>query len=215
MHRRKFHFHLYIFLFITLFSCKNNKESLPYYNTPDFTPQWLNEKEAATVITHTIDSFKFQNQKGETISNENLKGKIHVANFFFTSCPSICPKMTIEFQSIQKAFEKETDVILLSYSVTPWRDSVAKLEEFAKNHSVLPGKWHLLTGEKSKIYSLARQSYFAEEEIGYTKDSTEFLHTEHFILVDKTGRIRGIYNGTLTLETERLIADIRTLKEME
>jgi protein SCO1/2 len=121
--------------------------------------------------------------------------------------------MTIQFESIQKAFEQDQEVVLLSYSVTPWIDSTEKLKKYAEFYKVVPGKWHLLRGNKTEIYELARKSYFAEEEIGFTKDSTEFLHTEHFVLVDKTGRIRGIYNGTLALETERLIADIRILRQ--
>ena len=100
---------------------------------------------------------------------------------------------------------------MLSYSVTPWVDSVSRLKKFADKYSIQTDKWHLLTGSTNSIYTLARQSYFAEEETGYSKDSSEFLHTEHFILVDKQGYIRGIYNGTLPLETQRLKEDIDIL----
>jgi len=121
--------------------------------------------------------------------------------------------MTEQFHRIQQAFSNDENIRLLSYSVTPWIDSVSKLKKYAVKHNILADKWHLLTGSRTEIYSLARKSYFAEEETGFNKDSSEFLHTEHFILVDKKSRIRGVYNGTLPLETDRLIEDIRQLEK--
>ena len=141
----------------------------------------------------------------------DIEGKIHVANFIFTSCGSICPTMTRHLKLVQDEFRSDTTVVLLSYSVTPWIDTVDKLKIFADKNGINSTNWHLLTGNKSEIYTLARQSYFAEEDLGFTKDSTEFLHTEHVLLVDKNKRIRGIYNGTLQLEAEQLIEDIKTL----
>jgi protein SCO1/2 len=120
--------------------------------------------------------------------------------------------MTANMRTVNKAFAQDTTVVLLSYSVTPWTDNVATLKEYAQ-HEGVNGNWHLLTGKTSVIYALARQSYFAEESLGYSKDSSEFLHTEHFLLVDKQKRIRGIYNGTLRLEMQGLIADIQELKK--
>ena len=105
--------------------------------------------------------------------------------------------------------------MLLSYSVTPWLDSVKILNDYAKRYKVTNPNWHFLTGSKSEIYTLARQSYFAEEDLGFTKDSTNFLHTEHFLLIDKNKRIRGIYNGTLELEINQLIKDIAILRKEE
>ncbi|HVD97897.1 MAG TPA: SCO family protein [Cytophagaceae bacterium] len=206
---------LFCFVVFGIFiSCnkKNEAEKIPYYNSPDFMPHWLDTREEVEKeITHHIGNFSFTDQENKRITQETVKGKIHVANFFFTTCPSICPKMTIQFENIQKAFAKDSNLVLLSFSVTPWIDSTERLKTYADFYHIDPKQWHLLTGEKSKIYELARKSYFAEEEIGFTKDSTEFLHTEHFILVDTSGRIRGIYNGTLELETERLIGDIKNL----
>ena len=203
------------FFVIYLSSCRQSKggetSALPYYNTPDFTPLWLNSEQAANKITHRVGNFSFTNQNGKTVNASDLKGKIHVANFFFSSCGSICPKMTENFRRLQQRFIHNDELLLLSFSVTPWIDSVPRLQLFAKKNNVNPGKWHLLTGNKADIYRIARQSYFAEEEMGITKDSTEFLHTEHFLLVDQTGKLRGIYNGTLALETERLMDDIDLL----
>lgn len=188
---------------------------MPYYNTPDFTPQFINANEAGQKITHRLAPFLFQDQDGESISNKTIGGKIHVANFMFTSCGSICPKMTDNLAAVSKAFEKDSAVVLLSYSVTPWIDTKEKLADYKKRKGISNKAWHFLTGDKSRIYNLARQSYFAEEDLGFTKDSTEFLHTEHVLLVDGSGRIRGIYNGTLQLEMEQLVKDIYMLKKQE
>jgi protein SCO1/2 len=195
-------------------SCQEKKQPLPYYNTPDFTPLFVPEgKKAADLVQHTISAFSFTDQHGSTITSQQVAGKIHVANFIFTSCSSICPVMTKHMQLLQQAFEHDTGVVLLSYSVTPWVDSVNRLKQYANNNGINSPNWHLLTGDKNQIYTLARQSYFAEEDLGFSKDSTDFLHTEHILLVDKTQRIRGIYNGTLQLDMEQLIADIRTLQK--
>ncbi len=185
---------------------------LPYYNTPDFNPQFI--KTAQDVygkITHTISAFSFTNQNEKQITEKDIEGKIHVANFIFTSCGSICPVMTKHMKLLQQEFKDNEDIVMLSYSVAPWIDSVNRLKKYAENNQITSANWHLLTGSKAEIYTLARQSYFAEEDLGFTKDSTEFLHTEHILLVDKTKRIRGIYNGTLQLEAEQLIKDIKEL----
>ena len=198
------------------FSCKENKENnieLPYYNESDFDPIFINSKmEVSKKITHTIDTFSFINQDSITIKETVFENKIHVANFIFTSCGSICPVMTSNFKMAGNHFKNDTNVVLLSYSVTPWIDKPHVLKTYTRKNGINQSNWHFLTGDKSSIYKLARQSYFAEENIGFSKDSSEFLHTEHVILVDKTKRIRGIYNGTLGLEMKHLIEDIKTLQ---
>jgi protein SCO1/2 len=203
-------------LVFSLFHCSKENNELPYYNTPDFTPQWLdNQIDVKNKIKHQIADFKLTNQQGKTVSQADLQNKIHIANFFFTSCSSICPMMTDNLKKVQTAFQNDEDVVLLSYSVMPWVDSLSQLQSYAKNKAILPQSWHLLTGGQGDIYKLARQSYFAEEEMGFAKDSTDFLHTERVVLVDKSRRIRGVYNGTLALDMERLIADIKVLKKEE
>lgn len=201
-----------------LLSCAQQKAAptLPYYNTPDFTPHFITTATNVTdSITHRIADFSFVNQHGQLVTQAQVKGKLHVANFFFTSCGSICPAMMRNMQLVRKAFANDSNVVILSYSVAPWIDSVAKLNQYAQTAGFEAPYWHLLTGSKAAIYTLARQSYFAEEDLGFSKDSTDFLHTEHFILVDKQQRIRGIYNGTLQLEAEQLIKDIEALKNDE
>jgi protein SCO1 len=200
--------------FSILFSCKKQADtSLPYYNTPEFYPVFMSDaREIAAKVTHQIGDFSFTNQHNQTVTQKEIEGKVHVANFIFTSCGSICPKMTNHMKIVSDAFRDDKEVLLLSYSVTPWIDNVARLKTYAEENDINSRNWHLLTGNKTKIYDLARRSYFAEEDLGFTKDSTEFLHTEHFVLIDRTKRIRGIYNGTLLLEMEQLIADIKELK---
>ena len=185
---------------------------LPYYNTADFSPIFLTSPEEINKkVKHVIPSFSFTDQNGNEVTDKKIDGKIHIANFIFTSCISICPVMTRHLKLIQSKYYNNPDVVMLSFSVTPWIDDVPRLKQFAVQHEISSQNWHLLTGNKSQIYTLARKSYFAEEDLGFTKDSTQFLHTEHIILVDKNKRIRGIYNGTLELEVQQLSADIRQL----
>lgn len=187
--------------------------ALPYYNEPDFTPLFgINEDNIEAKITHTIGDFSFLNQDSVVVNQGVIEDKIHVANFIFTSCGSICPTMTTNMKTVSDSLKNDKNLVYLSYSVTPWIDTPIVLKKFKLKYKITNPNWHFLTGSKGEIYTLARQSYFAEEDIGFSKDSTEFLHTEHFILVDKTKRIRGIYNGTLSLEMQQLIEDIRTLK---
>lgn len=203
-----------LFTLLMMFSCKKEKEiSLPYYNTPDFRPHFLSENDAAKEINHTIDSFSFTDQDNKTITDHFLDNKIHVASFIFTSCGSICPVVIKNLDLVSKYYEKDSDVILLSFSVTPEIDTPKKLKDFKSFNKINNPNWYFLTGNKNKIYKLARKSYFAEEDIGFTKDSTNFLHTEHIILADQNKKIRGIYNGTLQTDMQQLIKDIEILKK--
>ncbi len=201
-------------LFFILFSCNRNDVELPYYNSPSFDPIFLNHDDSVEkLVSHKIEDFVLINEKGNYFGSKNLQGTIHVANFIFTSCTHICPKMTTNMVEVERKFKNNSDVNLVSFTVTPWLDSPDVLKRYKEEFTLNSKNWHFLTGEKNKIYTIARKSYFAEEEIGFTKDSADFLHTEHFLLVDKNFRIRGIYNGTLGLEMEQLIKDIDILKK--
>lgn len=194
-------------------SCKEvKKEQLPFYNTPDFTPLWLSSGDKQYSSVHTIASFSFVDQHGETVSNKTVSGKIYVANFFFTTCGGICPKMMKNLKKVQETFQNNNDIIILSNSVLPEIDSVQRLASYAGRFHI-QSNWHLLTGNKEEIYNIARKSYFADEETGYTKNSNEFLHSENCILVDRMGRIRGVYNATLELEMNKLIEHIKILQK--
>ena len=202
------------FLFFILFSCNRNEAEIPYYNSPSFDPIFLHQNEPIEkVVSHKIEDFVLINEKGNSFGSKNLIGKIHVANFIFTSCTHIWPKMTTNMGLVEKEFENNPEINLVSFSVTPWLDTPDVLNRYKKDFTLNSNNWHFLTGKKSEIYTIARSSYFAEEEIGFTKDSTDFLHTEHFLLIDPQLRIRGIYNGTLGLEIEQLIKDINILKK--
>ena len=188
-----------------------SKETLPFYNTADFDAEWINESDSNYKTIHTIDRFALLNQQGNTITNDSLDGFIYVANFFFTSCTVVCPKMTKNLMILQDTFANNRQVKLVSFSVMPWIDSVQKLNQYADRNNINPAKWYLLTGDKEKIYHLARTSYFAEKGLGLQKNSDEFLHTESMLLIDKKGRIRGIYNATQKPDIERVIDDINVL----
>lgn len=212
MYRTVFSVSSILFSLLLFSSCSDKKVGLPYYNSPEFTPEFIDSKEEAKQkINHTIGSFSFTDQNGKLVTEKDIGGKIHVANFIFTSCGSICPVMTNHMKLVQEKFTDNPDVAILSFSVTPWIDDVDRLKKYADDNGIASPNWHLLTGKKSEIYTLARQSYFAEEDLGFTKDSTEFLHTEHVLLIDKSKRIRGIYNGTLQLEIEQMIRDMAQL----
>ena len=200
-----------------LFGCASNKKktvALPYYNDPSFTPLFFkNKEEVYKTINHTIANFSFLDEDSSMINQHIIDNKISVTNFIFTSCGSICPVMTKNMKVVSDSLKNDNDIVFLSFSVTPWIDKPDVLKRYKKRNYIDNTNWHFLTGLKSDIYTLARRSYFAEEDLGFSKDSTEFLHTEHFLLVDKSKRIRGIYNGTLQLEMENLIEDIITLKQ--
>ena len=192
--------------------CSRGPSTLPYYNTPDFTPLFIyNKAEVAEKVWHRISDFNASNQYGKKITLNELKGKVHIANFMFTRCTSICPIMTNNLKTLAEAYKNETRFSMLSFSVTPWMDSIPSLLSFAESYSIKSKNWHLLTGRKSEIYRLARRSYFAEKTIGFTRDSSEFLHTEHILLVDSDLRLRGVYNATLKPDILQLQEDVALL----
>ena len=190
---------------------KKVNDQLPYYNNADFTPQWLSEKAADTI--HAIPEFTFTDQNGNTISRKIFDNKITVVDFFFTTCPGICKKLTASLSKVQDVFKDDKDVMLLSHSVTPEKDSVPVLKKYAEENGVIPGKWHLVTGKRNEIYTIARTAYFADEDMGWKQDSTTFLHTENILLVDKQHHLRGVYKGTIPKEVDDLIADIKKLQQ--
>lgn len=205
---------LLTFCLLAFFSCKENAEyKLPFYNTADFTPHWLKKNDSRLHDVHTVPSFSFTDQNGKIITDAELKGKIYIADFFFTRCAGICPKMTNNMSKVADAFKSDTAFAILSHSVTPEYDNAAVLKEYAKKKNITARNWHLLTGDKDDIYSIARRGYFAEMKDGYSKGSDAFLHTENFILIDKHGRIRGIYNGTLEVEVNDMIEHVRVLQK--
>lgn len=160
---------------------------------------------------HTIAPFKLVNQNGDTITEKNYDGKIYVANFFFTTCQTICPIMTDNMFTVQEKLKGDNRVLLLSHTVMPEVDSVAQLKKYAIEKGVNDAKWNLVTGDKKQIYDLARKSYMAAKDVAY--NSYDLVHTENFVLVDTKKRVRGFYDGTKPEDIERLLAEIKILEK--
>ncbi len=201
-----------------LIGCNGKEETsrvatLPYYQDAMFTPVWLENESETLKDFHKIPDFQLVNQNGETVTQNTFDNKFYVADFIFTSCPGICPKMTENMTVLQETFKTDPEVMLLSHSVTPKLDSVPVLKSYAEIKGVIDSKWHIVTGDRKQIYDLGRNYYFAEQDLGLTKEADDFLHTENFVLIDKNKHIRGIYNGLNTQAINQLIADIKTLKQ--
>lgn len=187
--------------------------TLPFYNDAKFTPNWLSPNDKLLDTFHRISPYSLTNQDGKTVTEKTFKEKIYVVDFFFTSCPGICPKMTDNMMILQDEFIDDNEVMLLSHSVTPERDSVPVLKRYADDKGIISNKWHLVTGTQDEIYRLGRKDYFVEESLGLEKEEDDFLHTENFVLIDKNRHIRGIYNGLSKTSINQIIADIKTLKK--
>lgn len=190
------------------------KKRLPIMNPADVNPELVDSTVQHVSKYHTIPDFSFTNQNGQTITQKEYEGKIYVADFFFTTCQTICPRMTSNMVEIQKAFLNDPKVMLLSHSVLPDTDSVPVLRQYATEKGVIDGKWNLVTGDKKEIYGIARKSYLAVKT-GSQDELYDMVHTENFILIDTKRRVRGFYDGTKTEDITRLIEDVKWLSENE
>lgn len=188
------------------------KKILPIYQPAEVSFELVDSSLQHVKKYHKIANFSLTNQNGNRISQRDYQGKIYVADFFFTTCPSICPIMTNNMAYIQSKIMDDPQVKLLSFSVTPEIDSVPQLKKYALEKGVNDKKWNLLTGDKKEIYTLARKSYFVVKEDG-DGGPHDMIHTENFVLVDPEKRIRGYYDGTDKAAMENLLADLKTLKE--
>lgn len=186
-------------------------QRLQVFQPADVNPQLVDTDMQRTAKAHRIADFSLTDQTGHTVTNKDFENKIYVADFFFTTCPSICPKMTASLSDLSKFYAADDDIMFLSHSVTPEKDSVPVLAAYAVKYEVNPDKWKLVTGDKKHIYELARRSYFAVTTEG-DGGASDFIHTENFILVDKERKIRGFYDGTSPKDMERLINDITILR---
>jgi protein SCO1/2 len=196
---------------IVVYPMLKKQQRLQVFQPKDVNPELVDEDMQRTAKAHRIAEFNLVDQLGDTISNDVFDGKIYVADFFFTTCPSICPKMMANLKELSEFYKADDDILFLSHSVTPVRDSVPVLAEYGKEHGANPSKWKLVTGSKKHIYELARRSYFAVTTEGDGGDA-DFIHTENFILVDKERKIRGFYDGTSKEDMGRLKSDITILR---
>ncbi|WP_413999824.1 SCO family protein [Flavobacterium sp. W1B] len=210
---RKFFIGLFVFSAITLYlfyGALKPSKMLPIFNPSDVNPELVDTTVQYVSKYHTIADFSFVNQNGKTITQKDYEGKIYVADFFFTTCGSICPKMTTNLAEIQKVIINNPKVMLLSHTVFPETDSVPVLKAYALKNGVDDKKWNMVTGDKKEIYTMARKSYLAVK-LGKPSELYDMVHTENFVLVDAKKRVRGFYDGTNKEEVQKLIADIEFL----
>ncbi|MCM4162144.1 MULTISPECIES: SCO family protein [unclassified Arenibacter] len=187
------------------------KEILPVYQPAMVNFELVDSTLQHVKKYHTIADFALTNQNGKLVTQNDYRNKIYIADFFFTTCPTICPIMTKNMAAIQDEILNDEEVMLLSHSVTPDIDSVPQLKKYALEKGVVDNKWNLVTGNKQQIYELARKSYMAVKTDG-DGGPYDMIHTENFILVDKERRIRGFYDGTDSEEMEKLLGDLEILK---
>ena len=187
------------------------KPRLPIYNPSDLNPAVVDDDLERVGRGHRIGDFNLVDQWGNKADSSLLQGKIYVADFFFTTCPTICIDMGANFQRIQETYKDQERFHLVSHTVMPEIDTVEVMHAYGERMGAIKGKWHLLTGEKQELYRMARREYFAVMEQGTSFDEHDFIHTENVILVDEKKRIRGFYDGTSDLDIDRLIGDIQIL----
>ena len=189
-----------VIFWLVLIRGHNNFKKLPVIGPFDISVN-------GDTVYHTIPHFEFTNQQGKIISDKNLEGKIYVANFFFATCKTVCPKMNEQVQRVQETFKDVKDLQLLSFTVDPENDTVAALAEYAKKMKADDSKWWFLTGPKDSIYTLAREGFLVPASLS----SREFFHSQDLILVDKDKKMRGIYDGTEPADVDTLIDEIKVL----
>lgn len=186
----------------------NKNEQKPIRTLPYFGKK--NTINNGDTSFYTVKPFSFTNQYGEQVTEETVKGKIYVTDFFFTTCESICPIMSDELERVYNEFATNKDILILSHTVSPEEDSINVLMDYAKLHGVKDKRWLFLTGEKKHLYDMARTGYLLNAEEG-NGDDDDFIHTQNFALVDKERHLRGFYDGTDSVEVSRLIADLKLL----
>ena len=190
---------------IVLAGCQLGKEDkrLPILGRNQYNEQ--------DTIYHTIADFSFTNQDSSIVSNATFSDKIYVADFFFTSCPTICPIMKTQMLRVYESIQSTDDVLILSHTIDPKHDTVAVLKDFAEKLGVSSDKWHFVTGNKEEIYKIGQTSYM----VTAVEDSSEpggYIHSGAFILIDKKRRVRGLYDGTKPDQVDRLLADLNVLR---
>jgi len=186
---------LSLLIFLGIYNLLTPKKMLPIYSPRDINPELVDSTVQHIGNNHKIAEFSFTNQNGKIITSKDYENTIYVADFFFTTCPSICPKMTDNMVWLQNQLKNYSEIKLLSFSVTPDIDTPEVLKKYALEKGVDDSRWNLVTGDKSAIYFLARKSYLAVKT-GKPEELYDMVHTENFILIDKNKRIRGFYDGT-------------------
>jgi protein SCO1/2 len=203
-HLKGFCFPLFALCFLLGCCTQKKEEKLPIFGEREVL--------GGDTVYHKINPFQFVDQDSAVITNETVKNKIYVADFFFTTCRTICPIMKTQMLRVYDSIKNDQDVLLLSHTIDPEYDTVGLLHDYADRLGVKSDKWHFLTGNKDSIYNIAQKSYFATA----MEDKTEadgFIHSGAFLLIDKHQRIRGKYDGTKEEDVNRLLGDIERLKK--
>ena len=200
-----------IIIISIFYSILKVEKRLPIFQPANFEPKLVDSTIQHVKKYHTVADFELVNQNGKTITEKNYQDKIYIADFFFTTCQTICPVMTDNMVTIQNEIKNNNDIMLLSHTVTPEIDSVAQLKKYAIKKSVIDSKWNLVTGDRKQIYDLARKSYLVVEDDG--SGDYGMVHTENFALIDKKKQIRGVYSGISKSGIDSLLNDIQTLKK--
>ncbi len=204
---------LFTSLAIALLSACTSKPSsneLPILGPRSPEVVMVDGKPMVDTVYHTIPDFSFLNQDSQMVTQKTVGGKVYVADFFFTSCPSICPKMKSQMLRVYEKYKDNANVVLLSHSIDPTHDTVAVLRDYADRLGVKSQTWHFLTGNRDSIMALAQNNYF----VTAMKDDAVpggFEHTDGFLLVDGQRRIRGHYHGLDEKDVDRLMVDIDRL----
>ncbi|AEA43483.1 SCO family protein [Fluviicola taffensis] len=201
---------------VAYFLNQPSEKPLKIYNPVDVESEMVEKDLARKGYGHTIQEFSFTDQTGKSYGSKDLKGKIYVAEYFFTTCGTICPRMNQEMMRVQKAYQRNEQFKILSFTVDPETDSVAQMKIYADGHGADPKQWHFLTGDKKDLYKLARRSFFVlkpAEAANQGDVGSDFIHTNYFVLVDTKKQIRGYYDGTSSKEVDKLIGDIGKLLE--
>jgi protein SCO1 len=201
-----------VIIIVLIYNTLNVYQPLPVYQPTMVSTELVDSTMQYKKKYHTIADFSLINQNGKIVTQNDYKNKIYVTDFFFTTCQTICPIMTDHMFQIQKEIMNDDEVMLLSHSVTPEIDTPEQLKQYALKKGVNDDKWNLVTGDKKRIYELARKSYLAVKSAG-TGDAYDMIHTENFMLIDKKRQIRGFYDGTNSEDIDRLLKDIKHLKQ--
>ncbi|GAB3165507.1 SCO family protein [Telluribacter humicola] len=199
-----------IALVVLATGCSTEDKKLPILGERDAVTKTVDGKEVVDTVYHTIPSFAFVNQYGDTVTQKDLDGKIYISDFFFTSCPTICPVMKKQMIKVYDEIKGNPEVMILSHTIDPAHDTPEVLNEYAKDLGVTGKQWQFVTGPKEKIYEIGQGSYM----VTANEDSLAeggYIHSGAFILVDKQKRVRGIYDGTTEDGTQKLIQDLKTL----
>lgn len=198
-------------LYLWLQTGKNNFRKLEIFGPKEPVEKTVDGKIVVDTLYHTVGGFTLLDTDSNQVTGKIAEGKISVVDFFFSTCRTICPKMTNQLMRVQHNYKDDPDVVILSFTVDPYNDTPSTLKAYAEKHKAIKGKWYFLTGEKQVIYDLAKQSYFLTAMEGNGGDDA-FLHSEQVLLIDKEKRIRGMYDGTDHFEIKKLIEDIAALE---